>query len=495
MFSSKFVGLAILALVAVCSIALLGHLPAVFPKRATGGEGKPTEESPAYRVSTQPASHRAIASRGPFIAYVAPSHQNREIWLVRPDGSDAQKLWWAPANTAAHDGVGSLAWRPDGRAVTFDSGHAWAQSLGVRDLYTVPLAGGAVLRPTEMPDPSTFSSFPQGSVKVSIGGGTPTGRELMVYVQGAASPVGITAAPGQNYDVTIPNVADFGLNVRQYAHIYDKTGNGDACWDDVSWFVYVHPRTTVVAGTPLGSWKAGSCTSVYGPSWSADQRSISYLVREAAQSMLLQPVSLWKIQGEPAFGDNGERLLAAETGRSELFYLVSMNPVRSRADQFLLAQTAGVQNPSLFLSSEQDPGNLERIDLGRCPHLFCNIMGIVWFPSGDGFFFSRLETGGENFGSNQPAGPNGSYVYAFDLSTHALTEILRVPQDVIGRISASPDGSTLVFERAPQFDNSTAGFVAGPRPLCPCSIWVVNRDGSGLRRIVDDGRAPAWSPL
>src|SRR5215475_15757911 len=134
MFSSRFIGFAMVALV-VSAIALIGHLPTILQKKAggetkpIGGENKPTERSPAHPVNTQPPSHTAIASRGPFIAYVAPSRQNREIWLVRPDGNDARKLWWASANTAAADGVGSLAWRPDGRAVTFDSGHAWSQSM------------------------------------------------------------------------------------------------------------------------------------------------------------------------------------------------------------------------------------------------------------------------------------------------------------------------------------------------------------------------------
>ena len=38
---------------------------------------------------------------------------------------------------------------------------------------------------------------------------------------------------------------------------------------------------------------------------------------------------------------------------------------------------------------------------------------------------------------------------------------------------------------------SQPGLGAGPRPLCPCRIRVVNRDGSGLKRMSAEGRAPA----
>jgi Tol biopolymer transport system component len=52
-------------------------------------------------------------------------------------------------------------------------------------------------------------------------------------------------------------------------------------------------------------------------------------------------------------------------------------------------------------------------------------------------------------------------------------------------VSVSPDGQSIAFERAAEVD--TFGSLTDPE------VWIVGRDGSGLRLLVEDAMAPAWS--
>jgi hypothetical protein len=51
----------------------------------------------------------------------------------------------------------------------------------------------------------------------------------------------------------------------------------------------------------------------------------------------------------------------------------------------------------------------------------------------------------------------------------------------------SGDGRHVVFERARELHPVDA------RPVDP-DLWIVDLDGSGLRLLVENARAPAWSP-
>jgi Tol biopolymer transport system component len=74
-------------------------------------------------------------------------------------------------------------------------------------------------------------------------------------------------------------------------------------------------------------------------------------------------------------------------------------------------------------------------------------------------------------------GDGGQNLYVIDV-TRAITTRLTTGQPQIDSPSWAPDGGRLAFA-------STSGAAA--------SIFVVNRDGTGLRRLAA-GRSPAWSP-
>jgi Tol biopolymer transport system component len=96
-----------------------------------------------------------------------------------------------------------------------------------------------------------------------------------------------------------------------------------------------------------------------------------------------------------------------------------------------------------------------------------------------------------------PRRPPGGVLYLLDGTPSRMTEIVRLNGEAIGRLAISPDGREIVFERGSRIDESNkTGFapLIGPHLQCPCSLWVVNRDGSQLCQLVKDGRAPAWRP-
>jgi Tol biopolymer transport system component len=114
---------------------------------------------------------------------------------------------------------------------------------------------------------------------------------------------------------------------------------------------------------------------------------------------------------------------------------------------------------------------------------------VAWLPDGSGFVFSRVEAG-SSLGNPPPA---GGAIYEYTFAGGRLRELLRLPGEAIGRLTVSPDGQTLAFERAARLDDSVARVTRGPRLLCPCDLYLAGRNGSNLRLLVRDARAPAWS--
>jgi len=171
-------------------------------------------------------------------------------------------------------------------------------------------------------------------------------------------------------------------------------------------------------------------------------------------------------------------------------YLVTMAPSLALPDTMLIAQDGAIDTP-IYRASITHARALQRIDLGPCPLTICAILGIAWLPDGSGFLLSRQETG-FSFGS---APPEGGVIYGYDFVSGQLTEYLRLPGEAIGRIALSPNGQTVVFERSHTLDETVKRVETGPRLLCPCELWLVERDGSNTRLLVSDGRAPVWSPL
>jgi len=104
------------------------------------------------------------------------------------------------------------------------------------------------------------------------------------------------------------------------------------------------------------------------------------------------------------------------------------------------------------------------------------VIDIAWLADASGFI------------SSQNNRERDGLIYRYIFADKALTLIAEVKGEAIGKLAISPDGSSIVFERGREFPFSSIN----RESQCPCSLWVVNMDGSGMRKLVDDGRAPAW---
>jgi dipeptidyl aminopeptidase/acylaminoacyl peptidase len=445
-------------------------------------------------------SRRGVAyvppGNGGWIAYVAPSRGNQQIRLVMPDGSGDRVLWNAPDGIPREDGIGMVSWSPDGERIAFDSSHDWHRSMAVRDIYAIALKDGRMTRPTAPPDPGDFPRMRKGKVKVVVVNGA-FGRQLEVYVEGASKPIQLVAQNGHSYTVMFNDVADFGPGVRQRVRVYDyRVGDSlsQPCWFDIGAAADIEPDQTVDAGRISGP-VAFNCPIASSPTWSAGG-DIVLLFREAfrgGSGLMGYFNNIWQTKPHLRPGESGKRVLADTTWltRKPWFYLITASPGPQYAD-YLLASQFSYGKP-LWSIDLRDPTQAGTINLKAGSIIDYPILGVAWEPDGSGYFLSLYEKV-TVFG---PIRPSGGVLYRMDAATSRLTEIVRLNGEAIGRLGISPNGREIVFERGSRIDESNkTGFapLIGPHLQCPCSLWVVNRDGSHLRQLVKDGRAPAWQP-
>jgi hypothetical protein len=108
-------------------------------------------------------------------------------------------------------------------------------------------------------------------------------------------------------------------------------------------------------------------------------------------------------------------------------------------------------------------------------------------PDGSGFIVARRESNAASQSTQS------GVLYRYTFADEELTEIVRLPGEVIGKFAIAPNGAEIVFERGAALDANSEAVYWGPTVLCPCELWRVDSDGDGLERLVADGRAPAWS--
>jgi Tol biopolymer transport system component len=106
------------------------------------------------------------------------------------------------------------------------------------------------------------------------------------------------------------------------------------------------------------------------------------------------------------------------------------------------------------------------------------IHDIEWLPDASGFLFTRFYVELGYF----------SDIYEYNLTTQSITQLTPTLSDESGDggargLSISPDGQQIVFERAVYLSDT------------PSSLWIMNRDGSNMHKLADDGGRPAWGKV
>ena len=72
-------------------------------------------------------------------------------------------------------------------------------------------------------------------------------------------------------------------------------------------------------------------------------------------------------------------------------------------------------------------------------------------------------------------------IFRYDFATQQITQWTDFGDESANRMTVSPDGQHIVFERTtdPVFDPTS-------------SLWIMNRDGTDLHMLIDDAGRPAW---
>jgi len=100
---------------------------------------------------------------------------------------------------------------------------------------------------------------------------------------------------------------------------------------------------------------------------------------------------------------------------------------------------------------------------------------VTWLPDGSGFLYSE----GEQFGEI-------ANIFEYDFATGESARLTDFAQGWTRSMTISPNGQQVVFER------QTSGDWMDGDPAT--DLWIMDRDGSGQRLFVRNGRSPAWSP-
>jgi len=395
-----------------------------------------------------------VASGDPgIIAYVKRS--TGDIHVISPDGTGDHVLWTYPQSSV--NSAFDLVWRPDGRELAFSSEHELACSWYESDVYAIGYTGAGYRRVTNSPSCAALAGLPKGSVTIDVA--NYTSSLVWVYVQGAPEVKSILGSG----TVTFDNVADFGPGVLQPSigiwGLYRFTSYPP--------YADVQPGQTVPGGNVVimqssgfGGFGAGKV------SWKADGSALAYGMRSASATR--------QISANPPYGSTGVDLPVVEQAAPSL---VAWGPTPAKKDQYLYSSGMSVFKENVggvYLNTVGDASGGTQLVVSY-DYQGEKIHDIEWLPDGSGFLFSYFYVNPDFF----------SDIFEYNFATQTITQLTPSLLDESGDggargLSISPDGQRIVFERAVYpFDTAS-------------SLWIINRDGTGLRKLVDDAGRPAW---
>jgi TolB protein len=385
-----------------------------------------------------------------------------QLRLIEPDGTGDHLVWSAPATGA--EGVSFVitapAWRPNGWEIAFSSNHEEAWSSFERDLYAIRPDGVSLRKLTNAPTREQAATYPKGSVRVTVENQDVDALHFTLIVQGA-DPAGLNLSPGEQQTVTIQGVADLGDGVPQATAV---------AYGMYRWF---GPNVDVKAGatvdaTPVILLHARNALVNYQadePFWRSDSSKVGYLGAYCA---------LMETAASPPPGHVDRPLVNQDafflTCHAEWGPAVVANRFLA-VDESALAETSSVHVLEITEGATTKPAPV------FSPEPDIQIPDLHWLPDGSGFVFAR-RGGGLDFDLN---------VWEYDFGTGTAKQLTDVRLDGrMRRFAMSPDGSQIAFELV---DRTLADLPGGF-----CDLWVMQRDGSGARRLVEGAAYPAWNP-
>jgi TolB protein len=381
----------------------------------------------------------------PGVAGVIAYERGNAIRLVDSDGGN-DRLLWQEALPAGFKGIRGLQWRPDGGGLAFASDYQSTCSIYDSDLYTIRADGTGLKRITNSPRCADLAALAKGSVTLQIENAVANLSQFLVYVEGAATAQVVNIAPGAVVNVTIHNVADLGNFGQQPIAI-----NGHYRWFDPALLVDVKPGQTVTAPARLVLRPSGNVYANMGattPAWHRSGGKIGFLFYEGILS---------QIAANPPIGGPDGLLLAPGAG------VIANALAWSPTDERIVY--GDLNHISVVLPGAAD-GGTPLIDKSAAEL----ILGLDWLPDGSGFIFAITDSLSQN-----------SNLYEYNFAENSLTPITDFADDYAGGLSVSPNGQEIVFEFIDAIGD-------------PSELWIIGRDGTGLRSLATLGESPDWQP-
>jgi hypothetical protein len=398
------------------------------------------------------------------IAYVNQAQERDEIWLIEPDGSGNRRFWTpGPLGEGGGSTITGLSWRPGAGTLAFASDHEWLCSWYNADVYTVLSNGSFLRRVTNGPTCAALATYPKGTVTATIENATFSSRLFGVYIQGAPAVQTIHLGPFGSGLVTFTDVADLGDVVQPVVAIYGGYRWFGAAYANVQPGQTVHAGTLTISGT--GFWHLGA----YKSSWRQDGSGIGYTTTNCGTMYEISPNVPAGHIGQPILNsDEGSCVMAwgpTPATHNQILYIV--DSWEDDVDGIYHA-TAG----SSSMGTRVVP--LDSFDGKRA-------MDVKWLPDGSGFLFTMTHWVSGDW-SITDWGSRGD-IFEYNFATASYTRLSNLVAEQSARsLSISPDGQHVVFELAEDmYDEAT-------------DLWIMQRNGSNMQRLVSNAGHPAWSP-
>lgn len=410
--------------------------------------------------------HSAQALATGEIAY-SPFFTQNEIRIINADGSGDRQLWsTGRADQESADDISSLSWRPDGGALVFASTHEAICSINHADVFLLNADGSGYRRLTEAPGCAALAGMPQGQVQVPVVNNSTESFTGFVYFQGAASAQMVNLAPRASTTVTFPSVADMGAGEKQVGAFFQGARRKIDALTDVDVVAGGSVTSPTLYVWPLSMydvWETRSSTLRYG-----GQKAAYVLNLDSIRAIATNATNL----------DFGEPLLSApQSSMSDFVSHLAYGPTIATANQLLYVGSNSYDSRSVYLVNEGSatPGaplvTHDSADM---------ILGLSWLPDASGFVYAVME---RVFDPEYVVSAN---IFLYTFSTKQVTRVTNLEGEFAGQLSVSPDSQQIVFERSQKEDPYGDAEKT--------DLWIVNRDGSGLRLLKTDAFAPAWSP-
>lgn len=293
-----------------------------------GGDPSFTPEA----ISTIPAETALELADLGWISYTASEGGRRDVWLIRPDGSDETNLTGGLVNTFAEAPV----WSPDGKTIAFDG---VPNSDVLRDVYLVTVGNNPQQRPlTTLSGFDCYPSFSPDGTQIVYMSERDGNRDLFIMDLEGNDVRQLTDSPAYDYE---PNWAPDGEHI---AYVSRSSGNSEIYVMDVD-----GGNVVQLTENPALDWR---------PVWSPDGK---WIVFES-----------WRTGNGDVYimRANGTQMHRLTTSEAE-----DGNPNFSPDGRFIVFHSQRTGNYQLFILEVADPENQWHLDTGSVRALLP-----VWSP-------------------------------------------------------------------------------------------------------------------